>query len=490
MTHLWTIISKAFKMKKIILLVICIFQFAIVSAQYTKLYDLSTLIADGQDPVGSLLSMGNYLYGMTPKGGPLDNGTIFKIKSDGTGYALLYNFGTATNGRLPYGSLISDGTSLYGMASAGGTYGVGTIFKLNFDGTGFTKLLDFNPNTTLTGYSPNDSLISDGTYLYGMTLLGGTNGRGGIFKIKLDGTGFAKLFNFDAFNPSWGNTTGDYPKGSLFSDETFLYGMTNNGGNLNKGTIFKIKLDGTGFTTLLHFNGSNGSNPVGSFISDGTYLYGMTPTGGLAGKGTIFKIKTDGTGYTNLHNFDYLLGQSGIPSNNGSLLFDGTFLYGVNALAGSYSQGTIFKIKPDGTEYTDVYEYLGTNISTPLYGKAPTGSLVSDGTSFYGMALGGNTSFPNRSGIIFKYQLSNLGTNSNVLKNSFSIYPNPSNGIFNIEIDENSIGAKTSVYNLLGQKVKDFKLNSTTTNQTLNKGIYLLETEKYGNKITKKLIVN
>ena len=93
---------------------------------------------------------------------------------------------------------------------------------------------------------------------------------------------------------------------------------------------------------------------------------------------------------------------------------------------------------------------------------------------------------------IFVHKMSQiiLGLNNNSLSNNFKIYPNPSSGIFNIEIDENLIGAKATIYNLLGQKIKDFSLNSTTTNQTINKGIYLLEIEKDGNKTTKKLIIN
>jgi len=84
-----------------------------------------------------------------------------------------------------------------------------------------------------------------------------------------------------------------------------------------------------------------------------------------------------------------------------------------------------------------------------------------------------------------------LGLAKNSNDNNILVYPNPSNGIFNIEIDENIIGAKASIYNLLGQKVKDFSLKTTTTiNQYLNKGIYLLEIEKDGNKTAKKLIVN
>ncbi|QBN18635.1 T9SS type A sorting domain-containing protein [Flavobacterium nackdongense] len=82
-----------------------------------------------------------------------------------------------------------------------------------------------------------------------------------------------------------------------------------------------------------------------------------------------------------------------------------------------------------------------------------------------------------------------LSTNSSFAGKA-EIYPNPSTGNFNIQIDENSIGSKCTIYNLLGQKIKDFELKSTTTNQTVNKGIYLLEIEKEGNKTTKKLMVN
>ena len=59
----------------------------------------------------------------------------------------------------------------------------------------------------------------------------------------------------------------------------------------------KIMPDGTGNTMLLDFAGANGSNPMGSLISDGTFLYGMTSLSGTPGYGSIFKIMSDGTGY-------------------------------------------------------------------------------------------------------------------------------------------------------------------------------------------------
>lgn len=69
-----------------------------------------------------------------------------------------------------------------------------------------------------------------------------------------------------------------------------------------------------------------------------------------------------------------------------------------------------------------------------------------------------------------------------------AIYPNPSNGQFTIQVNTEMLGAKVNVYNLLGQNVSSFDLNSIQIQHTLPKGVYLLEIEKYD--VVKKLIVN
>ena len=145
------------------------------------------------------------------------------------------------------------------------------LFELgNTTSAQYVKLLDFE-NTSTGIYPFYGTLLSDGTYLYGLTSNGGANGKGTIFKIMPDGTGFSKLLDFD------GTTTGATPEGSLITDGVFLYGMTDNSGASGFGTIFKILPDGTGFAKLLDFNGQeNGRNPHGSLLFDGAYLYGMT----------------------------------------------------------------------------------------------------------------------------------------------------------------------------------------------------------------------
>src|SRR5687767_2971811 len=79
-------------------------------------------------------------------------------------YTTIYNFPGGNDPNSTFGSLISDGTYLYGMSEAGGWNSVGTVFKIKPDGTDFEKLL--NMECVPTGCFPHGSLISDGTYLY------------------------------------------------------------------------------------------------------------------------------------------------------------------------------------------------------------------------------------------------------------------------------------------------------------------------------------
>lgn len=348
--------------------------------QYTTLINFAGA-TNGKTPRGSLISDGTYLYGMTQLGGVNNMGTIFKVLADGTGYEKILDFDGTTNGSEPTSDLIYDGTYLYGTTYWGGINNMGTVFKIKPDGTGYLKLLDFQGISN--GRNPNCTLYNDGTYLFGSTYYGGSNDHGTIFRIMPDGTGYLKLIDFI------GPSEGRFPIGKFISDGSYLYGMTVQGGTNDKGTIFKIMPNGTGFVKLFDF--IDGQCPFGSLVSDGTYMYGTTYFGGAFNKGIIFKILPNGSGYVKLLNFQ---GPSNGSFSDCSLIYDGTFLYGMTEYGGMNNEGVVFKILPNGTGYDKLVDLGGGG-----KGSIPYGSLFSDGNFLYGMTSQGGT---NDFGTLFK----------------------------------------------------------------------------------------
>ncbi|MBW1979706.1 MAG: hypothetical protein JRJ12_00640 [Deltaproteobacteria bacterium] len=60
------------------------------------------------------------------------------------GASLLYEFaGTGSEGLRPWDSLIMNGSTLYGMTENGGNHYCGIIFKIESNGTGFSVLHSF-----------------------------------------------------------------------------------------------------------------------------------------------------------------------------------------------------------------------------------------------------------------------------------------------------------------------------------------------------------
>jgi uncharacterized repeat protein (TIGR03803 family) len=440
------------------------------NAQFTKLYDFAG-VANGSFPLGDLISDGTFLYGTTASGGVNNAGTVFKIMPNGTGYTDIHDFANAPAADAPVGSLFFDGTFLYGTTELGGANDSGTVFKVKPDGTGYAVILDFSGS--VNGSSPTGNLISDGTYLYGMTWVGGINHHGTIFKIKPDGTLFSKLLDFA------GATNGSDPYGSLISDGTYLYGMTQNGGTNNLGTIFKIMPNGTGYIKLLDFSGTaNGSHPYGSLISDGTYLYGMTYGGGTSNNGVVFKIMPDGSGFTKLLN---VAGGANGAHPNASLVSDGTFLYGMTYYGGTSGFGIIFKIKTDGTGFLKMADFSGA-----VTGASPNGSLFFDGTFLYGTTQNGGTS---DLGVVFKCGTV-TGIDENNSENVFSIYPNPSNGIFTLNPETNN--GEISIYNSLCEIIFQSEIENRQLAINLSdepNGIYFVTVRTKENSFTQKICI-
>ena len=112
-----------------------------------------------------------------------------------------------------------------------------------------------------------------GDTLYGTTYSGGSSNFGTVFKIKINGTGLTVLKSF------LGGADGENPSGGLVLVGSLLYGTTKYGGFLNNGTIFQVGMDGSNYAVLKRFRGSDGANPVGTMVSSGTALYGTCNNG-------------------------------------------------------------------------------------------------------------------------------------------------------------------------------------------------------------------
>ena len=204
------------------------------SGAFTSLYSF-TGGTDGWSPQAGLAqaSDGNF-YGTTTWGGTNGYGAVFKTSRNG-GHAVLYSFKLGSDGANPEAALVqADDGYFYGSTTVAGTLGLGTIFRISTDGE-LTTLYSFTGGND--GASPGSPLVqgSDG-YLYGMTLTGGTNGYGNVFKISTNGV-MATLYEFadgeDGANPRGGLMLG--------SDGNF-YGTTSRAGAWGWGTVFRLSL--------------------------------------------------------------------------------------------------------------------------------------------------------------------------------------------------------------------------------------------------------
>lgn len=74
-------------------------------------------------------------------------------------------------------------------------------------------------------------------------------------------------------------------------------------------------------------------------------------------------------------------------------------------------------------------------------------------------------------------------------KQNFTIFPNPSIGTFNIQVSDEMLGAKATIYSVLGNKMSSFEVSNEMVNQNLCSGMYVLELENNGIKTSKKLII-
>ena len=306
------------------------------------------------------------IYGVCQRGGVDDFGVIYKMTPAGK-YSLLYTFKGGSDGGRPGNSLVfgKDG-KLYGATDgdpATNSTDNGSIFSIKTDGTGYIVEYRFNStkNVSKVGGHPASSLVNapgSSKVMYGVTFGGGAGGNGTFYAFTPDTSssgGSLKVLHAFADGSVANDGTEPYMDTLLVDSAGNIYGDTEAGGADSHGTVYRMTPSGV--ETILHsFDPANfsseGSQPTGGVIlaADGN-LYGTTSGGGESGtlgggaNGCIYSIAPDGSNYNPaVYQFKgaAVIDTDG-QSPNGPLLEDSDGnLVGTTILGGNSSNGTTY----------------------------------------------------------------------------------------------------------------------------------------------------
>lgn len=268
------------------------------------------------------------------------------------------------------------------------------LLALIVSGQSFEVLYNFPATAT-----PYGGLVQDGAgNIYGTTFNGGNNDRGGIFRMTSNGV-FSTLYSF-------GSTPNDGQSpfaGLCLAPDGNLYGTTTTGGLFGMGTLFVITPAGT-LTTLFPFRGTrqrstdaDGANPYGRLTvsADGRYLLGTTRGGTLDFVGgCLFQLDLT---TQNIYTLAAFGGAGGTAPMGEVIPVTGSSrLLTTTSIGGAVNRGTVAAI--DSYSPTSLFTFDGTTGDNPQGGVI----LASDGFVYGTTYAGGANNF----GTAFKMTIS------------------------------------------------------------------------------------
>lgn len=402
---------------------------------------------DGAEPKGTLtmvtVSGAAVLFGRTAIGGTNGCGTVFSINPDGANYNVQYRFGGSDGCDPRHDAMTLDPNDGKLYATTQGvnqtipnppnTYGNwGQVFS-------FTPATSIpypvsavhtfaNPSPTsapFDGAEQHSSFSIDPTsgLLYGQSAAGGAGNDGMLYAVSTDGTKFIDLYDFKKDN-------GTDPHGRIVLVDNVLYGIARSNGllstdsngskNYGFGSVYAYMLTSplaNGPATVLHvFAGAPGD---GAFSDHGyltpvtvggkTILFGMTQCGGSGpknanckgsgdGSGVIFQIDPSATpGSSAAFNLSYSFQATNSTDGAlpyGSLMYDGTYLYGTTSAGGTHGNGTVFRFAPVAMGQTVTPTLLCQFGANANDGIKPIDNVIKVGNTLYGMTVYGGAPGP------------------------------------------------------------------------------------------------
>ena len=380
--------------------------------------------ADGAEPAaGVIVDKTGALFGTTQAGGKKNLGTAYTLEPSSSGYVetLLHVFaGGSADGAQPVAPLTEDASGNLWGTTVGGGYqsskrscaggqiaGCGTLFELTPSTSGYSEHVYRFGGGASQGYSPYSGVVLTAQGGIEGTTMWGDGGVGTVYTLTSKKIRVNYAFPIDPNVPNYPD--GALPLGAVALDQkgTF-YGSAPFGGtvacplNLQAqcGVVFAVTNTGGiyGHVTLYSFAGGNdGWYPEGGVVLDRSgALYGTTEFGGSANQGVVFKLTPAGSGYAESVIYSFQGGEDGALPVGGVIVDHHGALYGTTSSGGSANAGTIFKLTPSGSSYSERVLYAftgGTDGAQPVAPLAFGKSGVVYGTTLAGGAYAGGTVF-------------------------------------------------------------------------------------------------
>ena len=192
-------------------------------------------------------------------------------------FTVLHYFTGGADGAIPTAALtVGPSGVVYGATASGGIRNNGTVFKLSQDNSGwvFSTLYQFTGPSD--GGTDRRSSVWAGRQRSRHDQIGGTDGDGVVFSLRPPATlcrSVTCYWNETVLHTFTGSPDGFNPwtEKLAFDAAGNIYGTTGNGGTVGGGTAFELTPSGGGYTeTILHSFGSRGDGwaPFGGVVLD------------------------------------------------------------------------------------------------------------------------------------------------------------------------------------------------------------------------------
>jgi uncharacterized repeat protein (TIGR03803 family) len=360
----------------------------------------------------SALKLGNdgLIYGTAGGGGSSNDGTMFKIMTNGM-LTPFYSFTGGVDGLAPLSLTLGNDGNFYGTTEGGG---FGTVFKVTTNGT-LTTLVSFNGTNGASPYSAM-TLGKDGNF-YGTTYYGGQSNNGTMFRLLLNTPLIVNTNGSGMVSPNYNGTSlyvgSTYSMtataGTGFAFTNWTGGISSPSAVLTNGATLQFVMQSN---LVLQANFVDVQNPTNSITS---------PTPGQSWSNGVFAVTGTASDNVAVSNVFYSLNNaawtSATTANNWS-----NWTATVNLIAGTntvqaYAVDTSGNVSTTNSVSFNAVLSTALTVSTNGLGSITTnynGQLLIIGKS-YSMTAKAATSF------VFTNWTGGIGSPQNILTNGLTV---------------------------------------------------------------------